>query len=44
LPADPAWLEEIRRDGQRYAPRALEPVLVAIAGAVRVVFVCPRAR
>jgi hypothetical protein len=44
LPTDPAWLDEIRRDGQRYAARSLQPVLGAIAAAVRVVFVCPRAR
>ncbi len=44
LPTDPAWLDEIRGDVQRYAPRALEPALGAIAGSARLVFLCPRAR
>ncbi len=44
LPTDPAWLEEIRRLAQRYAARALQPALGAIAGSVRAVFVCPRPR
>jgi hypothetical protein len=44
LPTDSAWLDQICGEAQRYAPRALQPVLAAIAGSVRVLFVCPRAR
>jgi hypothetical protein len=44
LPTDPGWSEEIRGEVQRYAPRALQPALAAVAGSARVAFVCPRAR
>jgi hypothetical protein len=44
LPTDPAWIDEIRGDVQRYAPRPLQPAWGAIAGSARVAFVCPRTR